>query len=203
MTTMLVSFPLSFPANFSLATLDYDSGAVAWVDLQGVGEDVKGINGMVAHRGHYWCLAETDTGDKLIAFDAALNLVYKQDLAKSRSTHTIIPHRDGFLVANTGYNGVTYLELTPVGVKEDVIWRFVENDKDQVHVNSVAELGGKVFVSMFGYRAEGIVQGGWSSATNGQVVNITDNTVIAEGLLSPHTLVVHEGALYWLESRRG
>jgi len=54
-------------------------------------------------------------------------------------------------------------------------------------------------VSLFGPKPEG----GWGTANQGKVVDVTANRVICEGLAHPHTVTAIEGAIWWLESKAG
>ena len=201
MSNLLVSFPNVFPYGLGLGSYDFDTSSFRWIDLAQADRPLLGVAGTCRCGDNYWALPQLDFGgiSGLTRLDLDLHSTGHYPLVQTRDAHSLIADGAGFLVTDTGANRLNLVRLGEDGqVYEEEFWRACQGDEDLVHLNSVARLDGDLHVSVLGPRPEE----GWSHAQGGKIINITRNEVVCGDLHHPHTLVVHEGALYWLESRR-
>ncbi len=84
-------------------------------------------------------------------------------------------------------------------VSEKVFWRpEAEAERiDNHHLNSINEWKGDIYVSGFGKKAEG---GGWNTALNGFIYNITKEEKVTDGLQHPHSVMFANDRIAFCES---
>lgn len=203
MANLLVSFCNVFPRGLALGVYDFDGCHFKWIDLSSVVSGIAGVTGLTSHEGAYWCMIQMPDGQtsSLSKLDQRLGVSEAYHLAETGDAHSVLPFGDGLLANDTRRNRLTWIEIPVDGKppREIEYWRYCDEDMDIVHVNSVAQLEGAVFVSMFGPKPED----GWQSARAGKIVDVTANRVVCDNLYHPHSLLNIDGMLYWLESGRG
>lgn len=200
MSHLLVTFCNAFPLRLALAEMDFSTGAVRWIDVDRAGQPVNALTGICRHGDRYWVLHQHHIPPWLTELDESFRPVRHFVLQSIADPHSLIPHEDGFLVADTGNNRVSHIRLGANGeFEESVFWQYCEPGSDLVHLNSVARWRENLYVSMFGPKPEQ----GWWEADQGKIIDITQSRVICDGLRHPHTLMPGDDGLYWLESRRG
>ncbi len=200
MSDLLVSFCHAFPRGLGLGAYRFDTGSFRWLEPAGVAPRLNGVCG-ICRAGSYWVLPQLGEGTSALAeLDLELQPKRTHPLQKTRDAHSLVESEGGFLVTDTAANRLNLVHVCHDGrVHEEEVWRAEQPDEDRVHLNGVGRLGSEVYVSLFGPRPEA----GWFHARGGKIVNVTRNQVVCNDLFHPHTLVAHEGSLYWLESRRG
>jgi tetratricopeptide (TPR) repeat protein len=109
--------------------------------------------------------------------------------------HSMAALPDGrLLIVSTGNDSlVTFDPKTEI---EELHTLVGDDRKDGLHVNGVALHDGRVIVSMFGARSEGLIR-------SGEVRDLTSGATLMSGLRSPHSVLSHGGAVFVLESETG
>jgi tetratricopeptide (TPR) repeat protein len=202
MANLLVSFCNVFPPGLGLGLYNFESDDYTWIDISIVSEACLGVDGICWRDNSFWVLLQLAPGgvSGLVMIDSDLNVRRSYKLTNTRDAHSLIPYQDGFFVTDTMRNRLNFVYIDSNGVlHESEYWRYCDEQTDVVHLNSVAQLNGDVYVSVFGPKPPE----GWAFAANGQIINVSKNKVICDGLAHPHTLMEVEGMLYWLESRKG
>ncbi len=198
----LVTFCNTFPRGVGAGLIDLATGEFRWIDLAAVAPENLGVDGICRWKGSLWIAPQLAPGgvSGLIELDDKLQPRHSFPLTLTRDAHSLIPYGDSLLITDTAANRLNELRWNEQGQPhESVFWQSGDADHDRIHVNSVAELDGEIYVSLMGPKPEQ----GWFEAEGGQIVNISRGTVVADGLAHPHSLVSHNQWLYWLESRRG
>jgi hypothetical protein len=198
MNQLLISFCNRRARGLPLGRCDFETDEFAWVDAP---TDVTGANGLVSCNNSLYVLLQQESAP---GCDSTLGLLSADSLMTAtiplklvRDSHSIIEHEGGLLVVSAGTDSVVRVELDGAGARENVFWSASTANTDTVHMNSIAKMGGELFVSMFGPRPPK----GWEEARSGQVWNISRGEMVCEGLSHPHTLFEWEGRLCCLNSR--
>lgn len=205
MTNLIVSFCNVFPPGLALGVYNFGADKFRWIDLSPVGRNWVGINGICCRLDGYWILPQVAYGgiSSLAFVNRNLHLECSYRLAQAGDAHSLIAYKDGFLITDTQHDRLIFARIVEGGreLVEAEYWRYstAETGLDTIHLNGVAELDGDVYVSLFGPKPPE----GWLMATGGQIINVTRDKIICEGLNHPHSPVNVDGTLYWLESRLG
>jgi hypothetical protein len=201
MNGILISFCNVSPPDFVLGAYNYENDRFHWIETASLAPGSGGATGIAAARGHYWVVKQA-IESSIVRLDAEFKPAAVYSLPASRDAHSLVPFDDGFLIADTLRNCVNFARLTDDGsaIVEAEFWRHCPaDDKDEAHVNSICQANGEVYVSLFGEKPAS----GWQSSQKGKILNITTGEVICGDLQHPHTLVLHRGDIYWLESKAG
>lgn len=199
---LLISFCNLQVPGLALGLFDPVTESLEWIDLSGVGESCYGVTGLCRRADGFWMLLQLAPGGRsgLARLDDDGRLQGVWTLSQTGDAHHIIPFREGFLVTDTQRNRLNYVSLAADGsLTEAEFWRGHEADSDVVHLNSVIEFDGDVFVSVFGPRPPGK----WADVGAGKIVNVTQALTVFAESVHPHSLAVIGGALGWLESGQG
>lgn len=200
MTRLLISFCNASPPGLSLGLYDFGLDRFQWLDLSELGDHIASTTGICLSHGACWCIVTgPEDHSRLVMLDHQLRTRRVFDLREARDAHSLISFEVGFLVNDTRRNSVTRLVVDGARLHESPFWSYCGQTTDVVHVNSVANLEGQVFVSMFGEKPPT----GWSAANHGQIVNVSTGEIITRDLIHPHSLITLDGGLYWLESGTG
>jgi len=149
------------------------------------------------------------SGEVVVGLPGTKRLVrLRPDLSLERSTvvadlddaHSLTWTHDSLLTVATGRDSVLELSLFSDPPFELVAEHALSSEqRDSMHVNSVAFHQGHVLVSTFGE--------GWRvqphGAPIGQIRDLSNGSVLSGGLSQPHTLVSNGGHLYVLGSFSG
>lgn len=115
----------------------------------------------------------------------------------AHSPHSVAVHEGKFYIGSTGNDAV--VELDPATGAERFCWRANDGEEDSIHVNAVFWHGDDLCISCFGPRGE---DGMWSSAVDGTIRNLTQDSVMVDGIYHPHTASWQENEIWWCESSR-
>ena len=186
---------------FALAAFERSGDPLAWIRI-GAGRRDFGAAGMVCHNGFVFAVIQSSRHPRLVALVAQRwTLAATSPFSQVRDPHSLAL-RDGRLyIASTGDNAVYELELNgPRLASERLHWRYPQSsdERDEVHLNSLAFVAGELLVSVFGPRGP---EGRWT--TGGRVLNADTGAVLAEGVNQPHSLVYDAGLLMFCESKGG
>lgn len=204
MTQILISFCNVFPQGLALGVYDYDKEEFGWIDTGKIHENIMGANGITVRNEYCYIITQLRMGGvsglstisrKDLQFDR------NYDLIETTDAHSLIAYGDGFLVADTGKNRLIKITLTNdhASINETEFWKYNDDRKDTVHVNSVASIGNQVYVTLFGTKPEE----GWKEAKSGKVIDISKNKIVFGNLHHPHSITAIDETLYWLESGTG
>lgn len=201
MANLLISFCNVFPPGLALGVYDFDRRRFKWIDFSDIGERIAGVTGLCQYGGEYCCLVQLPAqSSALVTLGKNLEVRRVYRLTETRDAHSLTSFGGGLLVTDTSRNRLVSIQPSGDGEPGEVqYWRYCDDATDAVHLNSVAHVSGRVFVSLFGPRPEA----GWRSAQRGMVIDISANRIVCDNLLHPHTLVNVDGTLYWLESNTG
>ncbi|RIK09015.1 MAG: hypothetical protein DCC49_07755 [Acidobacteria bacterium] len=197
---LLISFCNErFVPEFVLGLLDPETSAFRWVDLQ-FSSDVKGAAGLASRNGYvYVGIQSQSPGPRLHIYDeVTLELAAAYDFRHIQDVHSMVFRDDHTLVAvSTGTDELYEMKLkSPTEIEEEqLLWRlpgtFAELG-DQCHMNSVAFTSHGL--TMTWCRSAGISAS--LPPSGGGVMAVESGQVIADGLISPHSLLEVEDALY-------
>lgn len=203
MSQLLISFCNIFPRGLALGIYDYDQEKFGWIDSSAISENIMGIDGISKNNEKYHVITQLHEGgvSGLSVFNEHLQFERNYNLLETSDAHSLISFENGFLVTDTGKNRIIKVAFEDDANKitETELWRYNSDGKDTVHVNSVAMIGNRMFVSMFGTK----LSSGWKEVKSGKIIEMSTNTVICDNLHHPHSLTVIDETLYWLESGTG
>jgi hypothetical protein len=198
MSQLLISFCNRSANGLPLGRYNFETDEFAWVDAP---PDMAGATGLACcgDRVYIFGLLEgatdCDSACGLLTRDARLTAITPLRLV--RDAHSGVEHEGALLVASTGTDTVVRIDWDGLETRESVFWAASEAGCDTLHLNSVAKLGGELFVTMIGPRKSPL----WEGASSGQVWNISRGEMVCEGLSHPHTLFEWGGRLCCLNSR--
>lgn len=163
----------------------------------------KGITGLAKHREGWTIIAQNDLKralqkkpHRLLYLDHSLRLQRQQELNLVSDPHSLLNVDDGCLIASTGTD--TIVKLANNG-EEEVFWQISDKNSDSCHLNSLARLGGEVFVSAFGPKQAEL----HSSATQGYVRAIDADSPAIENIYHPHSLRIFDQEFFLCGSGDG
>ncbi len=137
-------------------------------------------------------LAALRTGD--------LKPLFFQHLPEIIDGHSILVNGGRLYIASTGNDAIISYRLGQAGMNDpDIFWRVAGSRADTHHINGLALWHGDMVMSAFGPKSGQT----WSTASNGYLFNLTQNTCLAENLYQPHSVKAWGGELYYCESVRG
>lgn len=182
-----------------LGLFDPQTSAFRWVDLQ-FSSDVKGASGLARHNGYiYVGIQSHSPGPRLHIYDEiTLELAAAYDFRHVQDVHSLAFRDDHTLIAvSTGTDELYTLRLkSPTEIDgEQLLWRlpgtFTELG-DQCHMNSAA-------FTRYGLTTTWCRSAGISASlppSGGGVMAVDDGQVVADGLISPHSLLEFDDSLY-------
>jgi len=205
---MLISFCNAVPRGLVLGVYDFDWDNFELIEPTEYGDDYSGATGICVSNGVYYVAVNNAKADlcEILTIDHELNIVGRFPMQTVSDPHSMIYHDGGLLITSTGNDAVMMVTIDmPAGkVKERCFWKYNDGDTDSVHINSVCELGGHIYLSMFGEKSgrrwdhnQGYNLG------NGKIVDITSGDIIHDGLRHPHSLKAYDGRLVFGESQTG
>jgi len=194
----------------SLALLLLDQNDIpnsTWLDYPaGIDSQYYGCTGIEKSNDKYYVLTQSPTGaTDLLVFDHALTYLATSSLPPVKHAHSLVAHDSNLYVVSSGDNSVYRLRLSANGLEVrdiSLFWRppeFRHVEKDVIHLNSIAEVGGQLLITYFGEKAGN----SWKSALRGACYNVTTGQLVAADLPQPHTLRFIDGAVYLFTSADG
>lgn len=176
-----------------LLTLNTQDGTITPVGLpREIQKDFTGMTGIAPCPGGYVAVLQPSG---LLFLSDRLEVRELIQVKELRDGHSIAFHDGKYYVVSTGTDSL--LEFSR-DEKPRVVWSASSSNRDTHHVNSVCWHKGECWVTMFGPKSGGL----WSSASQGQVVNVSTGETILSGLHHPHSLIANEGGLLCCESAR-
>lgn len=188
MTQLLISFCFTSPPGYALAKFDTDSEALEWVKLDQPGLPVYGGMGICPRGDGYivifHAVREMHSISCIGELDHDLRLCRMAELKLVSDGHSVIEHDGALLVVSSGTNQVIRVDWPAGGEPEERVYFELEPGFDTLHMNSLRQHQGKLYLSMFGPRTNG----SWRNATQGQVICLDDRAASAQGIHHPHGL---------------
>lgn len=185
----------------SLMRYDTQDGSMRWVDMGLNGTvTISSTTGICGADNKVYVLAISSDVTHVFAFDqASLAPLWHQALPESHDVHSIAIEGQYAYIVSTGTDEVIRYRVMPDAfVDPHVAWTPSGAGKDTHHLNSVTSHQGEIFVTGFGPKKSER----WSSADDGYIFNLTQGHYVKMGLYHPHTIVSHNGALYYCDSSR-
>ncbi|MGC2458710.1 MAG: DUF4915 domain-containing protein [Gallionellaceae bacterium] len=202
MPKLLVSLcNLPVASDTAVLQLDVDTLQVSPVNL-GATVPIKTCTGLTRDHARLFMLcADTDGKFYLAALRSGdLKPLFFQYLPEIIDGHSILINQGRLYIASTGNDAVISYRLGPTGIDDsDVFWRVAGSRADTHHINGLALWHGDIVLSAFGPKSGQT----WSTASNGYLFNLTQNTRLADNLYQPHSIKEWGGNLYYCESVRG
>jgi len=187
-TQLLISFCFTSPPGYALAKFDTDSEALEWVKLDQPGLPVYGGMGICPRGDGYivifHAVREMHSISCIGELDHDLRLCRMAELKLVSDGHSVIEHDGALLVVSSGTNQVIRVDWPAGGEPEERVYFELEPGFDTLHMNSLRQHQGKLYLSMFGPRTNG----SWRNATQGQVICLDDRAASAQGIHHPHGL---------------
>lgn len=180
-----------------LAAIDSGGEVRRWFDLAAhAPASACGI----AYSGDTLYCACSDAGGSYIAvFDASATLRDYVSLSNVGDIHSICTDGTSLFAASTGTDEIVRLPLSNLSAPGEVLWRASSLGRDENHVNCVAFVQGRLLCGGFGPKNGPA----WADAYDGFIYDLNAATFLARGLFHPHTLIEHEGQMYFCESAEG
>jgi hypothetical protein len=128
-----------------------------------------------------------------------LSPLYYQELPEVKDGHSLLVIDNLLYVVSTGTDEVICYNIKETFLENSrVVWQAGDTKSDTHHLNSMVEYNGEILVSAFGPKAGQL----WSTASNGYIYNISNHSLVVEGLYHPHSLSVKDGKIYYSDSHR-
>ena len=184
---------------------DFAAKAATWIP-GGTQSQIMGTRGLWIHNGRLYALYTVGWDETRLALYSlngdTVDLLADVTLPEVQDPHSLCVHEDALLVTSTGADELLSYDLESDGMPGGiayVLWRAGDERRDTHHVNSVASIGGHIYISAFGERSGQF----WSSAVDGYIYDVTEKRAVCTGLRQPHSLRGDsQGAIYYTESSR-
>lgn len=195
---LMTSFCNGALGSLTLGHYDVERGRFRWIDL-GKQQDtpILSTTGLCFGEDRFWCVRPGAREARLLTFDQRFTLTRVDTVPGVWDAHSLARFEDGLLINDTGKNALVQIWWQGERIEQRTIWQDPVEEVDRVHVNSVTAYRGAAVVSMIGPKPAD----GWWHAHDGQILNITTGEVICQDLAHPHSLLVFDDVLYWVESR--
>lgn len=177
-----------------LLLLDPHFSPLSWVPYPADGVLDLGLTGLCSHQGYIYAVTQSST-PRLLVFDTQMNWLASSPLANVRDAHSLVVHRSELFVASTGNDSVYRLVLNKRRtelLEEDLHWGAGAAGKDTIHLNSLCSNKQALFATAFNVDGR--------KRRQGVILNLDQNTTIADGLFHPHSLMAEGDSLLTLSS---
>jgi hypothetical protein len=128
-----------------------------------------------------------------------LGVLYSHRLERVIDIHSVaVTGEEELVVVSTGTDELVRVRTGAGGVEEQPVWRARRalTRRDRRHLNSVCAHDGTLLVSGFGAQSGK----GWTTATDGFIVDVRAQRTLASGIRHPHSLVAIEDSIAYCES---
>lgn len=199
---LLVSFcNFSAPQPTGLLELGAEQNGPRWVPVHDDTRSIRSATGLTHTPSRLYAvwLDEQQRCFVSVLELPSLGVISVDRLAGVRDAHSACISDGSLCVVSTGTDELWRFPIAgdSVGAGE-VIWRASDRGEDTHHVNSVAEVGGRLCCTAFGPKRGAL----WSTAVDGYVVDVERGDVLSSALEHPHSLHCEGDDVYVAESRR-
>lgn len=195
----LISFCNLNPKTLPLAIYDVITDELSWVELPQ--SDIRFVSGTGLCRfAEGYILAAMDDEDRclILRLDHRCAYVGHWYLTDILDIHSIHAFEEEILAVSTGSNRVYAIRFEDGECRTREVIALREERFDQIHLNSLWVDGNNIYVSYFGDQ----IENDWRATTQGTVLQLGGEP-IASGVAHPHSVVLHQGAVYFCESQSG
>jgi len=186
-------------ASAGIATIDLDTGQTQAVPAPVGATSVTGL----CVEGGFLYAAFHRGGSYVAVYDAATLVERAQFALPEVSDIHSIDRRDNTLLSvSTGTDTVARHTLLGTGARSGgIVWSPASGDADSIHLNGATRAEGRALVSGFGPRKDG----SWNAADRGFVYDLEEEEIVPgfAGIHHPHSVIVHSGEVFCLESVTG
>jgi len=155
----------------------------------------KGVTGLAKYKDGFLCLLQAKR-HKLFFLDKNYKVKKKWSLKYVKDGHSLLVKDEKVYIASTGNNSI--VEFLPEKGEEKIYWRANNEEKDTLHINSIAYFEGNLVISAFGKKEKE----NWLCSKNGYIFDVTNGRIIKDELFHPHTLISKDGELFFCESAK-
>ncbi|WP_206956680.1 DUF4915 domain-containing protein [Trinickia acidisoli] len=202
MSRLLISFRVSSPPGHALAQFNTDTEAFDWIDVGDPVLKIYGAMGICRHNTRYFVVFQARREGKHLSclgeLDAKLRLTRLAALRRVKDGHSIVAHDNALLIVSSGTNQVIRVVWPQGGEPKESVFFEIAPGADTLHMNALQAYHGKLYLSMFGPRGDGL----WRDASDGRVIRLDDGAVVTQGLYHPHALFVDNDALLCVSSMK-
>jgi Domain of unknown function (DUF4915) len=183
-----------------LVILDRGSGDAEAVDFT-LPPGAERCMGLTVDSGRVRLVAACDEFSHLVTFDAhTMKETSAFELPGVRDGHSVLVHGGRLHVVASGSDEIVSFDLAGGGPADRrTVWAPTATGQDTHHLNSMAPAGTHLLVSAFGVPPSAAR----SAPPSGYVYDVSAAVPVLTGINHPHALSVHEGSLYFCESRTG
>ena len=205
MSRLLISFCNTFPQGFPLAAYDFDSNDLEWIPAPELDLPIGGASGLCRSGEYYYVLLQhrgSPWPNTLAAYTADFKLRTAIRLERVSDGHSLIWRDNGLLAVSTGTNELVRITLDEAMATAQVesVWALGSQREDCHHLNSLAQLEGRLYGSMLGPTDS---KDSHFERQDGSIADIASGKPVWTQLLHPHSLLACDDKLYCLESGRG
>jgi hypothetical protein len=173
-----------------------------WIDI-GLGQLLASGSGIYVDDRYVYhiVVANSDFSTHLTILDRqSLQVVHVHKLPEVDDGHSLVRFGGELIVVSTGTDQILAYPIQDLQIGDPrVVWAPTSSGTDTHHVNSLAIADGELFCSAFGPREDD----SWFSARNGYIRNVSNGTVLLDGLRQPHSATWHGGRLFFCNSLEG
>jgi hypothetical protein len=175
-----------------------------WIPIGVTERDMGGATGLEIDpaTGKIYVVVQSIDLPRLVVLDHYFRVIDVIELYGVKDPHSLELAGDALYIASTGNNRIYRLDLKTR--KLEIYWQFpnVNPDMDRAHLNSLCMCPDGLYFSAFGWRT---VKGSWER--RGIIARVQPSEGIsakleriAQRLFHPHSLMYHDGKIYFLES---
>jgi len=185
---ILIGFVNKFYApNLNLGVINIEKKTFNWIFNEEIEEriqNVKGVNGIIKFKEHF-IVGYQSKPTKIVVFNKDFRIISVNEVPEIVNLHTFSAFDDKLYCVSTGTDEIFCLTFdSNFNIKTlDLIYKKSKRKTDNWHINSICNINNKLIITCFGLKNNK----SWKNAKNGQVINISDNTILKNNLFQPHT----------------
>lgn len=161
----------------------------------------SGVTGLAQDDKFIYALYQAETPGIVFIDKKNLNVVLDKTLEKVKDPHSLVIRNNEIFIVSTGTDSIYRYKLNADfnDVKFDrEIWRPKDSKAliDTHHLNSISTDEENTYVSCFGPKNGDR----WHTAKDGYIWNVTKNEKAIGGIYHPHTVLINNKQIYYIES---
>lgn len=168
---------------------------ISTIDIDGPGEEIR-IMGLALGPAGLLAVAGSKERSCLATFDANLRQTGWHELPGVIDPHGLAFEDDRIWVVSSGTNEVIRFDIGPTGPSNATrVYKY--SDEQPQHFNGIARHSGRLILSAFGVAAAAARE----VSNTGYLIDVEGGVEMRAGLDQPHSLVSHDGSLFFCESK--
>lgn len=182
-----------------IAALNLDTSEIYFLRIP---EEINppGFTGEAQDDKHIYVATQGKKQTKILRIKKAnLKVELLRRTKQVKDAHSMVIFRKKLFIVSSGTNSIEMFD--PKSLKYlGRYWQYPNTTlgDDQVHLNSICESSGELWVSAFGPK----LKNKWSLTNKGHLINTADNSFYYR-IYHPHSLIAYRGDLYYCESWTG